>query len=74
MKFIDVMFEVISAIGTVGLSTGITGNLSPVSKIILTIAMYIGRIGPLTLIFAMGSTRKKRKNRVRYPKGEIIIG
>jgi trk system potassium uptake protein TrkH len=73
MRFVDIIFEVISAIGTVGLSTGITEKLSPASKIILTIAMYIGRIGPLTLIFAMGTSRKRRK-RVRYPKEEIIIG
>lgn len=50
IKFIDVLFETVSAYGTVGLSTGITGGLTIASKIIFIIIMYMGRVGPLTVI------------------------
>ncbi len=48
-KFIDLLFEVTSAFGTVGLSTGITPDLKDLSKIIITIIMFIGRLGPMTM-------------------------
>ncbi|MEZ6088919.1 MAG: potassium transporter TrkG [Pirellulaceae bacterium] len=55
--FEDLLFETASAIGTVGLSRGITGDLSPVAKLIVIVMMFIGRVGPLTLglaFFARG--------------------
>ncbi|MEZ6242027.1 MAG: potassium transporter TrkG [Phycisphaerales bacterium] len=51
--FEDVVFEVASALGTVGLSRGITPDLSPLAKIIITALMYVGRVGPLTIGVAM---------------------
>ncbi len=66
-----VMFECISAFGTVGLSTGITVDLSVLSKITLTILMFIGRLGPLTLL-AIWS--KDRESGARYPEENIMIG
>ncbi|MEN8076079.1 TrkH family potassium uptake protein [Clostridioides difficile] len=48
-KFIQLLFEVTSAFGTVGLSTGITPNLIPISKFIIIIIMFIGRLGPMTI-------------------------
>jgi trk system potassium uptake protein TrkH len=52
------LFEAISAFGTVGLSMGITAKLSTMSKFLITLLMYIGRVGPLTLLFAIAQRRK----------------
>ncbi|SET93030.1 potassium uptake protein, TrkH family [Salinibacillus kushneri] len=67
-----IIFEVSSAFGTTGLSMGITEELSPVSKVILMILMFIGRIGILTLLFSFNNERKKSE--FHYPKEKIIIG
>lgn len=66
------LFEVVSAFGTVGLSTGITPFLNSFSKLLIIITMFIGRIGPVTLILAI--SRHKVQDRVKYPEGEISIG
>ncbi len=65
-------FEVISAVGTVGLSTGITGGLSLVGKLIVIVLMYLGRLGPLT--FAVALIEKSADKHITYPVEEIIIG
>ena len=49
-EFIDLVFEVFSAFATVGLTAGITPNLTVVGKVIIIIMMYIGRIGPITMV------------------------
>ncbi|MDW7675286.1 MAG: TrkH family potassium uptake protein [Bacillota bacterium] len=67
-----VVFEVISAFATVGLSAGLTPDLSPTGKIIITITMFIGRLGPLSLAFAL-STRK-RKSGIKYIEEDVVIG
>jgi len=67
----DIAFEVFSAFGTVGLSLGITAKLSGISKIVLIIVMFIGRVNMLTLVIAVFK-KEKRKN-YRYPTEEIII-
>ena len=68
----QVLFEVVSAFGTVGLSTGITPTLSPAAKIALMLIMLTGRIGPLTLALAIG----QRRERVLYdyPQERVVIG
>ncbi len=71
LPFIDVLFEITSAFGTVGLSTGITGGLSLESKILSIIIMYIGRLGPLTIATLWYFTKG---DRVEYPEGNIAIG
>ncbi len=68
----DVMFEVFSAIGTVGLTLGITPMFSPVSKIIIMLLMYFGRVGVLSIIFAFINSTKKVP--LQYPQGKIMIG
>ncbi|MFD2702575.1 TrkH family potassium uptake protein [Paenibacillus shunpengii] len=70
--FLSVMFEAASAIGTVGLSVGLTPELTVWGKLIITVTMFIGRIGPLTIAYAVRP--KKTKNLYRHPEGRIIIG
>jgi len=67
-----ILFEVVSAFGTVGLSTGITGSLCTLSKITIIILMFIGRLGPMTLIIAL--SQNPGQVRVKYPEGNILIG
>lgn len=69
--FISLLFEVVSAFGTVGLSTGITPLLSPWGKLLLAITMFLGRVGLLTVLVVFIG---KRQERVRYPTGEILVG
>ncbi|OHB51545.1 MAG: hypothetical protein A2Y10_11795 [Planctomycetes bacterium GWF2_41_51] len=59
MDFESILFEAASALGTVGLSTGITGSVTPMSKIILIILMYLGRLGPLTFGLSLVAGHKK---------------
>ncbi len=68
----QVVFEVVSAFGTVGLSTGITPELSMVGRILITLLMYIGRIGPLTLIYAIAIRRES--TRISYAEEKVVIG
>ncbi|HCF94983.1 MAG TPA: hypothetical protein DEW46_07975 [Verrucomicrobia bacterium] len=67
-----VLFEVLSAFGTVGLSTGITSGFSTMGKIILLITMFAGRVGPLTLV--LGMSRPDTRRALQYPEGKISIG
>lgn len=69
---IDVLFEVVSAVGTVGLSTGITGSLSPASRIIVIFLMFFGRLGPLTLGYAL--LLSNRKQNIEYAEERVMIG
>ncbi len=71
IRLIDALFEVTSAFGTVGLSTGITGTLTDGSKILSIIIMYIGRLGPLTVASLWYFTKGER---LEYPEGNIAIG
>ncbi|MFB5663434.1 TrkH family potassium uptake protein [Alteribacillus sp. HJP-4] len=69
--FIMILFEAFSAFGTVGLSMGLTPELSAVGKQIIIIMMFIGRVGPLTLAFTIA---KPKKPSVRYPTDDIFTG
>ena len=71
-SIMQLLFEVTSAFGTVGLSLGITGELTTFSKIILMILMFIGRIGILTFLFSFKT--RKSKGKIHYPKEKMIIG
>ena len=72
VAFLQTLFESASAVGTVGLSMGLTPTLSTVSKFILIFSMYMGRVGGLTLVFAAIS-RKSTGNR-QYPADNIAVG
>lgn len=69
--FLKLLFEVISAFGTVGLSMGITGDLSNFGKIIIVFTMFFGKLGPLTLAFSLA---KPQQEKVRYPSEDILTG
>ena len=73
-KFIDIIFETVSAFGTVGLSTGLTGDLSTAGKIIISITMFIGRVGPITVATAIAERHTGQKALIRYPEGKIFVG
>lgn len=70
--FIDLLFEIVSAFGTVGLSTGLTSELSRWGHLILIFAMFIGRVGPLALGLAM--TQRSRRENYRYTQERVTIG
>ncbi|HQU43836.1 MAG TPA: potassium transporter TrkG, partial [Pirellulales bacterium] len=70
--FLDAAFEVCSALGTVGLSTGITPALGPAAKSVLIMLMFLGRLGPISAFAALA--RSDRRDRVEYPKEEVLIG
>ncbi|KOA20231.1 potassium/sodium uptake protein NtpJ [Clostridium homopropionicum DSM 5847] len=67
-----IIYEVTSAFGTVGLSLGLTPNLSLVGKVFIALTMYIGRVGVLTLLLALSN--KKNGNTIKYPEGKILVG
>jgi trk system potassium uptake protein TrkH len=69
--FLDVAFEAVSALGTVGLSRGLTSSLSPLGEFIIMFLMFIGRIGPLTIAYFLASPRSKK---LRYPLTQLSIG
>ncbi|MBT9656832.1 TrkH family potassium uptake protein [Lactiplantibacillus plantarum] len=68
-----VLFEVLSAFGTVGLSLGLTPNLTLIGKIVIMMLMFIGRVGIFTSLYAL-SRRQARVNLIRYPAENILIG
>ncbi|WP_121604381.1 TrkH family potassium uptake protein [Virgibacillus sp. Bac332] len=70
--FLVIVFEVISAFGTVGLSMGLTGDLTSFGKCVIIIMMFIGRIGPLTLAFVFA--RQRKKSSIRYPAEDVFTG
>ena len=72
VMFESVLFEVISAIATVGLSMGITPDLGTASRIIIIMLMYAGRIGGLTLVVALA--QKREKIPLERPEEKILIG
>lgn len=71
-EFIQVIFEVVSAFATVGLSTGITAVLSPFAKLVIITTMYLGRVGVLLLILAIIGDPKPTK--VQYPEENLLVG
>ena len=70
--FLMILFETTSAFGTVGLSLGLTLKLTTFGKLMICFTMFAGRLGPITLAYALG--QKKGKDLYRYPEGKMIIG
>lgn len=70
-KFVEYLFETVSAFGTVGLSMGITSQLNDIQKAAIIFMMFVGRVGPLTLAFALYSARKKG---ITYAEETVMVG
>ncbi|MBV1819930.1 TrkH family potassium uptake protein [Anaerosalibacter bizertensis] len=73
-NFLDLLFETTSAFGTVGLSRGVTPDLSNFGKVSIMITMYLGRVGPLTMAFAFAKRQKNSIKNYRYSEGNILVG
>ncbi len=73
-NFIDLLFEAASAFGTVGVSAIGTPNLVGMSRAVLILMMYFGRVGPLTIAMAIRAKQGNTANHLHYPEGRIMIG
>ena len=73
VPFLSAGFETASALGTVGLTTGITPALSRASHIVLILLMYIGRVGGLSMSIAF-LTGRKVADKIKYPEFHVMIG
>lgn len=78
-QLLPILFEVVSAFGTVGMSMGegtspvsLSGHFSVTGQLLIAAMMFAGRIGPLTLLMAIA--RRREPSRVRYPEGKVLIG
>lgn len=71
-RFIDVLFESVSAFATVGLSAGLTRGLSNIGRLAIIAAMFMGRVGPLTIALALG--RRRPSVEFQYPEEPVMVG
>lgn len=69
--FLSLLFEIVSAVSTTGMSHGITPGLSPPSQLMLTLLMFAGRLGPLTLAYSLAT---QKRSRIRYPATDFQVG
>ncbi|MCL6634904.1 MAG: TrkH family potassium uptake protein [Peptococcaceae bacterium] len=70
--FLKVLFETVSAFGTVGLTMGLTPELTTAGRLLIITTMFLGRLGPLTVAFALAQRRKRAL--IRFPEENIIVG
>ena len=73
-QLLDLLYEVCSATGTVGLSTGITAGLSGSGKMVLIACMYLGRLSPITVIIALNSKSHDETEIIKLPDERVIVG
>ncbi|MBU3195349.1 TrkH family potassium uptake protein [Clostridium algidicarnis] len=71
-SFEYLLYEVTSAFATVGLTLGLTTKLTSIGKVLIALTMYLGRVGPMTVVLAL--TNKKGNNAIRYPEEKIMVG
>lgn len=74
IAFVNIMFEVISALATCGYSLGITASLTPASKVLLILIMFVGRVSTVTMTMAITGQKFKHNNIIQYPKADINVG
>ncbi len=73
-EFMDLLFETSSALGTVGLTLGITPYLTTAGKLVICACMFIGRLGPITVVVGLSARQKAARNRIHYPEEKVIVG
>ncbi|KUG28768.1 potassium uptake protein, integral membrane component, ktrb [hydrocarbon metagenome] len=71
-RFMDILFEVVSAFGTVGLSTGLTPTLTPAGKVVVIVLMFVGRLGPIVFLSVLQSFQERP--RYQWPEQAMLIG
>jgi trk system potassium uptake protein TrkH len=72
--YLDTLYEATSAFGTVGLSLGITTSMNDISKLLITLTMFLGRVGPLSFAVALTLKSSKRTSELIYPEAKILVG
>lgn len=72
--FLDLYYECVSAVGTVGISAIGSANLVPLSRVLIIITMFIGRVGPLTLALLFAKRQSRAKELINYPEERVMIG
>jgi len=70
----NIIYEVVAAFGTAGLSAGITPHLSAASRIVLMVVMFVGRVGLMTLVIALTSHAGQKTSGIRYPEERFMVG
>ncbi len=73
-SFLELFFETVSAFGTVGLTLGLTGNLTTIGKLVIAVTMFIGRLGPITMAVAFSLKSSHSKNKVKLPEERLMVG
>lgn len=74
LHVLDILYEATSAFGTVGLTLGQTPSLNTVSKILIIMTMFLGRVGPLSFAVALTLKSSKRTSDIVYPEAKILVG
>ena len=72
--FLDLYYECVSAVGTVGISAIGSANLKPLARVLIMLTMYIGRLGPLTMALLFARRQNRSKELMRYPEERVMIG
>ena len=72
--FLDLYYECVSAVGTVGISAVGTANLCPLARLLIIVTMYIGRIGPLTMALLFSKRQTRARELVQYPEDRVMLG
>lgn len=72
--FMDLSYEVFSALGTVGLSRNITSGLNSIGQILIIMCMYLGRTGPISLVIALNNIKGKNTKLIEYPEESVTVG
>lgn len=73
-EFLDLVFETVSGFATVGVTRGITSDLTDLGKVIVALTMFTGKVGPLTLLLAVAKRNKENDSKLRYPEDKVMIG
>ncbi len=73
-SFMDILFEAVSGFATVGLTLGQTGKLSTVGKMVMSVTMFIGRLGPITMAVAFSLRNSKRHVNIKKPEEKVMVG